>query len=494
MNRFLKEGSPLYIDLYHLTMAQSLYANDDHLALRSSEAFIRKNLNGGGYNINVGINDFLLWHNNYKVEPKHIDYLRKVRTSDGKKMFSNDFLGFFQEQPLELNISAIAEGELVFPHEPVVRISGAAWQVDMMEAAFLNIFNSESKMATNMARTVQAAKADGIPRSVMDFALRRLDEIGGISSAKAAYIGGGVGTSNVQAGMDYDIPVVGTMAHSFVMEYGEDNELHAFENYLNSCNGNSVLLVDTYDADKGLDNAIQASINTGVPLKGIRIDSGDLAHWSKVARAKFDKAGFKNANIVLSNDLNAVVIESIINQGGQAASFALGTKLSEGNLGAVFKTVESDCEPRMKIAGEKSTIPCAKNIVRAIRKDGSYRGDILIQNKDSRLIDGISGAAGKLNRDILSYKFGSDIISSKLFEKGEEGYLLLQPVVENGLQLNNLKSVQEIRKSALENMEKLPPEYKRLANPHIYVVGLEKGLYDIRRNILEQHAAKTNGR
>lgn len=249
-NNLLQSGTPFYCDLYHLTMAQAWFADGKHNEPKTSEAFFRKCPFGGSYLLSAGLNEFLEWVQNWHVSDKDIAYLAKLKNADNSAMFQPEFLRFLQGQKLSLNIKAVPEGEIVFPNEPVLSVSGPCWQVDMCEAAFLNIFNAQSLIATKASRMVNAACADGIKRPIMEFGLRRAQDIGCFAPTRAAFIGGCSRTSNLKAAEYYGIPPKGTMAHSFIMSY--ENELDAFVAYLKASVGNSTLLVDTYDTRQGI--------------------------------------------------------------------------------------------------------------------------------------------------------------------------------------------------------------------------------------------------
>ena len=242
-NDILQSGTPFFCDLYHLTMAQSWFKDGKHLEPKTSEAFFRKCPFGGSYLLSAGLGEFLQWAENWQIKPEDVDYLASLKNRDGNRLFAKDFLQFLNGQRLQLDIRAVPEGEIVFPNEPVLSVSGPCWQVDMIESAFLNAFNAQSLIATKASRMVTAAAADGIKRPVMEFGLRRAQDFGCFLPTRAAFIGGCCGTSNVKAAQYYGIPPKGTMAHSFVMSYAD--ELDAFKAYMRASVGNTILLVDT---------------------------------------------------------------------------------------------------------------------------------------------------------------------------------------------------------------------------------------------------------
>lgn len=483
-NNLLQSGTPFYCDLYHLTMAQAWFADGKHNEPKISEAFFRKCPFGGSYLLSAGLNEFLEWVQNWHVSDKDIAYLAKLKNADNSVMFQPKFLHFLQGEKLSLNIRAIPEGEIVFPNEPVLSVSGPCWQVDMCEAAFLNIFNAQSLIATKASRMVNAACADGVNRPIMEFGLRRAQDIGCFAPTRAAFIGGCSGTSNLKAAEYYGIPPKGTMAHSFVMSY--ENELDAFVAYLKASVGNSTLLVDTYDTRQGIKNAITASQKTGVKLQGVRIDSGDLAYWAKEAKKLLNEAGMADTKILASNDLDEYLIENLVMvQKAPYDMFAAGTKLVTAYdtpaLGGVFKTKSYNGEPKIKIAEGKTTIPGATDVIRIVR-NGKFEGDIITSQGSEFIKD------GKLTRSLNSYRLNSDTGKHAVFKYGEEAYSLLKPVVKNGKLINqNFESLPEIKSRAEQNLRCLDSAYKRLTNPHIYGVGLEQNLHTLQQQLIKQH-------
>ncbi len=484
-NDILQSGTPFFCDLYHLTMAQAWFKDNKHMEQKTSEAFFRKCPFGGSYLLSAGLGEFLEWVDNWHIRPEDIDYLSTLKNADNTPLFHKDFLNFLNGQRLSVSIQAVAEGELVFPGEPVLSVTGPCWQVDLMEAAYLNIFNAQSLIATKASRIVSAAAADGIKRPVMEFGVRRAQDLGCFLPTRAAFIGGCIGTSNVEAARYYNIPPKGTMAHSFIMSY--ENELDAFKAYMRASKGNTTLLVDTYDTRQGIKHAIEASRQTGIELQGIRIDSGDLAYWAKQAKQMFLEAGMPHVKLVASNDLDEYLIENLLMvQHAPYDIFAAGTKLVTAYdtpaLGGVFKTKEYNGQPKIKIAEGKTTIPGATNVVRII-KNGLYEGDIITRRYDNLVYN------GKLSRNVCSNKINSLTGEKATFSSGMQAYSLLKPVVAQGNVISEDidLSLKLIQQQAALNLNKLDKEYKRLANPHLYGVGLEQSLYNLQQNLISKY-------
>ena len=488
-------GTPLFCDLYHLTMAQAWFIDGKANETKTSEAFFRKCPFGGSYLMAAGLYEFSQWLENWGFNEDDIKYLSELKNPDGNPKFKKEFLDFIKDQKLQLTIKTVKEGELVFPNEPVYSITGPCWQVDMIEAALLNVFNSQSLIATKASRMAIASEVDGVKRPLLEFGVRRGQELGGFSATRASFIGGATGTSNVAAARHYGIPASGTMAHSFIMSY--ENELDAFKAYMKASIGNTILLVDTYDTRDGIKNAIRAAKETGIKLMGMRIDSGDLAYWAieakKIIEEEKLKGGdtslFEDAKLVASNDLDEYAIENLIAvQKAPYDIMAAGTKLVTAYdtpaLGGVFKTKKYNGEPKIKIAEGKTTIPGDTNVVRIIR-NGKFEGDIICKADDNMITDGV------LNRNVTSYKLGSQNNARITFNKGEEARVLLETLMVDGEFVytpeNDLNVIQKYGK---ENLAKLDNSHKRLSNPHIYGVGLDANLYNIQQDLIKAHAGR----
>ncbi|MBR2922375.1 MAG: nicotinate phosphoribosyltransferase [Alphaproteobacteria bacterium] len=482
----LANSTPLFCDLYHLTMAQAWFSDGKANETKTSECYFRKCPFNGNYLLSAGLAEFSEWIENWHFSDEDIKYLQNQTNADGSKRFNDDFLNFIKNQPLQINIDAVEEGEIVFPNEPVYSITGPTWQVDMVEAALLNIFNSQSLIATKASRIVLAASSDGKNRPVLEFGLRRGQELGGFSSTRACFIGGMAGTSNVAAAQHYDIPVSGTMAHSFIMSY--EDEIDAYKAYLRASQGNTTLLVDTYETSQGIKNAIKASQETNIPLQGIRIDSGDLAYWGKEARKILDDAGFNHTKIIASNDLDEYSIKKLVEQGTPYDIFAAGTKVvtayDNPALGGVFKTKQYAGRPVIKVAEGKTTIPNKTNVLRVIR-GGKYGSDI-IQSTTADVI-----AEGKLTTDIKSFIIGSNSAQAMCFAKGEEAYTLLKPLMRNGKFVKSVeKDLKVLQAKAKDNLQKLDNKYKKIKNSTVYQVGIENSVYTLQQNLIKLHQGR----
>ena len=365
------------------------------------------------------------------------------------------------------------EGTIVFPNDPLVRVTGPIMECQLVETALLNCVNFESLIATKAARVCVAAKTP-----VAEFGLRRAQGLGGLWASRAAVVGGCASTSNVLAGKRYRIPVSGTHAHSWVMAF--DSELEAFRTYARLFPNNCVLLIDTYDVEQGLENAITVGLEMkerGEKLLGVRIDSGDLAWLAKQCRRRLDEAGLADTGVVLSNDLDEYAIASIREQGAQVASWGVGTKLASAfdqpTLGGVYKlsaTRERAGEPwrdHLKVTESvsKLTFPGVLDIRRYYHPDGKIAGDMVFDvnhpvNDEGRIIDPID--------ELRQKKLG-----------GLRSETLLKPLARAGKVVldDEFRSAMAARERTQAGLALLDESQKRMLNPHSYPVGLESGLF-----------------
>lgn len=459
---------PLWCDAYHLDMAQTRFFEGRAEIDSTSEAFIRKNPFGGSYTVAAGLGPFLEWLNGWNFSDDLIAWLGDIKLANGQARYKPEFLEFIRSQPLKITIDAIPEGELFFPNEPVLRVTGPSWQRSIVESALLNCMNAQSLIATKASRVLHAAGFS----TVMEMGLRRSLCEYGLWSTRAAAAGGIILTSNVAAARELNLPISGTMAHEFVQEY--DTELAAFEAWLRHNPANTTLLVDTFETQAGVKNAIAASKNTGIKLNQVRIDSGDLAYESINAKSKFSAHDF-DSKICLSNDLDEYVIESLKNQGAPMNSLGLGTMLANPgqSLGMVFKLKEFNGVDKIKISGDiiKTTIPGATETIRIIDDNGNYNGDVIAP------LGLIVEKSGKLTAPLVSVNANNNRV--KTFPAGTKFYKPMINVVKNGSidMAAAVRPVIEIGRASACNLMRLDASHKRLQNPHIYVAGIEKSLF-----------------
>ncbi len=469
----------LNTDLYEFTMAQGFWESNFQDTQACFHVFFRENPFDGGYAVSCGtaqIQDLIA---NFRFEQETIDYLASLEAPGGGALFKQDFLNYLRNFSPNLTIWAIPEGQVVFPREPIVRVEGSIIDCQLIETALLNLVNFQTLVATKAARVVQAAEG----HTVSDFGLRRAQGFdGGLTVARASYVGGCSSTSNVLAGKMYGIPVFGTHAHSWVMAF--PSEIDAFRAFAHSSPKNCVLLLDTYDVHEGVKNAITVAHEmeaAGERLAAVRLDSGDLARLSKYARKAFDEAGLGYVGISASNDLDEYTIQSLLAQGAPIDSFGVGTKLatcdSQPSLGGVYKLSAvkrgsvAAWIPTMKISEQayKRTIPGRQHVVRHYDEDGRPVGDVILDN---------SCAVGAPNG-------GEDVLDSMTrYEfSGTKTSYLLEKIVDHGEPTAVRWTLEESKRRCRDALMRLEPGIKRFLNPQSYPVGIERGLADLRRTL-----------
>lgn len=466
----------LLTDLYQLTMAYGYWKQGVAEKQACFNLYFRSNPFGGGYTIAAGLAPALDYIRGFRFHSTDLEYLASLTGSDGKPLFEEAFLQYLGALRLTVDIDAVSEGTVVFPHEPLLRVKGPILQCQLLETALLNIINFQSLIATKASRVKAAAKGD----PVLEFGLRRAQGIdGGLSASRAAYIGGCDATSNVLAGKMFGIPVRGTHAHSWVMLF--EDEVKAFQAYAECLPSNCVFLVDTYKTLEGVKHAIEVGKElrkTGHDLLGIRIDSGDLAFLSIEARKMLDAEGFQKTVIFASNDLDEHLIESLKAQGAKVGSWGVGTKLvtayDQPALGGVYKlvAVEEDGKwiPRIKVSEQtaKTTTPGVLNVRRYLDAEGNSVADMIYDEHSDSGYDGdtIIDPVDPMHRKTVA-----------LDGKGFYTDLLI-PAVRDGKVTYNVPSLQTTRANAANNLRSLHPSVRRFANPHRYPAGLEEGLYN----------------
>ena len=504
----LAEHSAAWSDFYALTMGQAAHTLGINRDVITMHAFIRSAPFGGSH-IVTGGQEVLLEHlqNYWKFDEIDCENMRNAMMPNAEgvmeRIFTDEFIDECANTPLDLTIDCMPEGEIAFPDEPIYRVHGRTDQAWMIEAALLNASNSQSLFATLGARTTYAAQGS----TVLEFGLRRAQDVGGLAPSRGAYIGGIEATSNNLAHKYYGIPRRGTFAHAWVMLH--EDEMDAFANYAKAMPNSGIFLVDTYDTLEGVKKAIKACQEYGVELKGIRLDSGDLAYLSIESRKLLDEEGFSQAIVTASNDLDEKIIEDLINnQGAKIDAWGVGTSLvtakSQPALGMVYKlgavfesgmTAEmvEEIRKRMK-AGEnpssenfmreviklsednvKVTIPGELDLLRYMTVDADgkpikYHSDTIISNLTKDPLD-----RDWLNRDVISVHKGDDSLR-KTFTAGTRAYRPLVRAMENGQRTTPTQTIHQSRERAAQSLGMLDDSHRRFMNPHRYVVGLEEGL------------------
>lgn len=470
----------LLTDLYELTMMQGYFKNPTEQVV-VFDAFYRKNPCDGGFAIAAGLQQVIEYVRDLHFSPDDVEYLRSLG------LFEDDFLEYLRGFHFTGDIYAIPEGTVVFPREPLLKVVAPVMEAQLVETAILNIINHQSLIATKAARVVYAAKGDGI----MEFGLRRAQgPDAGLYGARAAMIGGCVGTSNVLAGEMFDVPVLGTHAHSWIMSFKD--EYTAFKEYARLYPDSCTLLVDTYDTLKsGVPNAIrvfQEMRDAGIKPKsyGIRLDSGDLAYLSKKARKMLDAAGFEDAVIAASNDLDEFLINDLKIQGAAITSWGVGTNLITSkdcpSFGGVYKLAAIQNEagefvPKIKISEntEKITNPGNKTIYRIYDKEtGKMRADLIC------FVDEVYDPS----EDLLLFDPNATWKKTRLPGGTYTMKEILHPIFIHGECKYQSPSVKEIAEFCRQEKDTLWDETKRLFNPHKVYVDLSRKLYDTKAELL----------
>ncbi|MGN0155657.1 MAG: nicotinate phosphoribosyltransferase [Lachnospiraceae bacterium] len=478
-----RQNLTLMTDLYELTMMQGYFKHKDRNETVIFDAFFRNNPMNSGYSISAGLEQVINYINNLHFAEEDISYLRSLG------IFGEDFLEYLRTFHFSGDIYAIPEGSLMFPREPMIKVIAPIMEAQLVETAILNIINHQSLIATKASRVCYAARGDGI----MEFGLRRAQgPDAGTYGARAAMIGGCIGTSNVLTGQLFDVPVKGTHAHSWIMSFPD--EYTAFKTYADMYPNACILLVDTYDTLKsGVPNAIRVFTEmrkAGIPLTfyGIRLDSGDLAYLSKKARKMLDDAGFPDAVISASNDLDEYLIDSLKTQGAAITSWGVGTHLITSkdwpSFGGVYKLAavmgkDGTFIPKIKLSEntEKVTNPGNKTIYRVYEKEsGKIKAD-LICLVDEKFDE---------NEPLLLFD-PAEPWKKTLMQPGT--YTLREmmvPVFKNGKCVYTSPKVMDIREYCQQELSTLWDETRRLVNPHQIYVDLSQKLYDIKIELLDK--------
>lgn len=478
-----RQNLTLLTDLYELTMMQGYFKNKDQNETVIFDAFYRSNPCDGGFAIAAGLEQVIQYIKELHFDDDDIAYLASLG------IFGKDFLDYLRDFKFTGDIYAIPEGTVVFPREPLVKVIAPIMQAQLVETAILNIINHQSLIATKAARVCYAAHGDGI----MEFGLRRAQgPDAGTYGARAAMIGGCIGTSNVLCGQLFDVPVKGTHAHSWIMSFPD--EYTAFKTYADMYPSACILLVDTYDTLKsGVPNAIRVFTEmrqAGIPLTfyGIRLDSGDLAYLSKKARKMLDDAGFPDAVISASNDLDEFLIQSLKDQGAAITSWGVGTHMITSkdcpSFGGVYKLAavmgkDGKFIPKIKLSEntEKVTNPGNKTIYRIYEKDtGKIKAD-LICLVDEKFDE---------NDPLLLFDPNEPWKKTKLAGGSYTLRELMVPVFLGGECCYTSPKVMDIRAYCQEELDTLWEETRRLVNPHKVYVDLSSKLYDIKISLLDQ--------
>lgn len=472
-------NSALFTDFYELTMAQGYWKNNMNHSVVFDMFFRRQPFNGG-FSVFAGLENLLDALTDFSFSEDDIDYLR------AQGIFEEGFLAFLKDFSFTGDMYAFEEGSLIFPQEPIVRIHANLIEAQIVEGLILNIINFQSLIATKTARIWLASKKG----SIMEFGLRRAQgPDGAMSATRASFIGGAAGTSNALAGKKYGIPVMGTMAHSWIMAF--PSELDAFRAYARIYPSKAVFLIDTYDTLRsGIKNAIIAGgelVKKGYNF-GVRLDSGDISYLTGEVRKELDRAGFPQATITVSNELTEEIVDSLVQRNTPINSWGVGTHMVTGGNEASFTGVyklsarhDSKTDsmiPAMKFSDnpEKNTNPGIKNVYRLFDEDGNARADI-IALKD------------EIIEENKEYRYYHPMVDYRQFTfKATRVEPLLHLVVQNGTRVQPKAAEAETLRTARETMQKqletLDASYKRILNPHIYKVSLTESLKELKMEFI----------
>ncbi|MDP2888392.1 MAG: nicotinate phosphoribosyltransferase [Bacteroidota bacterium] len=456
-----------YTDQYELTMAQVYFQKGRENEKAVFDYFFRKLPFHSGYAVFAGLEDLLDALENLRFDDKDLRYLSEIG-------FPADFVEYLKDFQFKGDIFSSREGDLVFPNRPVLRVEANLIEAQLIETLLLNILNFQTLIATKASRMRMVAGN----RKLIDFGLRRAQGSGGYSASRATVIGGFDATSNVRASRDYDIPALGTMAHSFIQSY--DDELSAFRDFAENRPDDCVLLVDTYNTLKsGIPNAIIVAKELekrGYSLKAIRLDSGDLAYLAQQSRKMLDQAGLPNVKIAVSNQLDEYVIKSLLEQEAPIDIFGVGTSLVTGApdaaLDGVYKLVLLDGKPRIKLSENlgKVTLPNKKQVYRIFDSNGNWIGADAIALEDET--------------DFSKITHPFDVLKSLSVKNCVKEPLLVK-VMENGKRMEKPRTLEEIASFSSGRLKSLSPEFKRFNNPHIYKVGISDKLMKERDILIE---------
>ncbi|MHA2180062.1 MAG: nicotinate phosphoribosyltransferase [Promethearchaeota archaeon] len=418
----------LSTDFYQLTMGAAYYQYnlenniDEKDDIATFELFVRRLPKNRNYLIFVGLEQAIYYLLNAKFDERTIEFLRN------KQIFKNINRSFFDEYlpnfKFNLDVWSMKEGNFFFPNEPILRICGPLFHAQIAETYLLNVINFQTLIASKASRIRNIAPS----QILLEFGTRRSHSpLAGVYAARASYIAGFNGTSNVIADLELGIPSTGTMAHSFVQKF--DKEEDSFATYFNTYGENSILLIDTFDTEKGAEK----SIPFGNKIKGVRIDSGDLIQHSKKVREILDKGGSDKVQIVASSDLNEYKIKNIIDSKAPIDAFGVGTELATSSddptISGVYKLIEYKNQAKIKVSEEKITFPGVKQVFRLYNKIGEFKKDILALESESVPINSEA---------------------------------LLEPIMRNGELITKLPHIDEIQQFYLENIKKLPKAFKKL--------------------------------
>ncbi len=478
----------LVMDQYELTMAYSFWKNGLSQQEAAFHMFFRRLPFNGGFVVNAGLGNLIEVFEQFRFSQDDLQYLATLKDRQGGTLFEEGFLKHLETLRFDCDVDAIPEGSLVFPNEPIIRVVGPILQAQLIESILLNTVNFQSLIATKAARICVAAQGD----PVIDFGLRRAQGMdGALSATRAAFIGGCTGTSNVLAGKLLGIPVVGTHAHSWVMAFAEEKA--AFRAFAAALPHNGVFLVDTYGTESGIRNAIEVGHemrHQGHELVGIRLDSGDLAYFSKLARQLLDEAGFPNALVMASNELDEYVIASLKRQGAPLNAWGVGTKLitayDDPALSGVYKLTAIRTPPapwtyKLKLSEQKSkmSVPGLLQVLRFYDANDHMIADAVVDEAQD-------------NGEMWAIVDPNDNTRQKKLTKAVRRESLLQPLFRQGQRVGAVEDLTTIKQRLQQQFRHLDESHLRFEYPHQYPVGLSLALNEVRDQMIRTERDRLN--
>lgn len=482
-----KHSMALLTDFYQLTMSYGYWKAGLEKKESVFHLFFRSPPFHGGFTVAAGLENVVHYLENFHFESCDLAYLATLQNLDNKPFFTQEFLDYLGNLKFTCQVDAVPEGTVVFPYEPLIRVQGPLIQCQILESPLLNLVNFPSLIATKAARICIAAKGE----PVLEFGLRRAQGIdGALTASRAAYIGGCDSTSNVLAGKLFGIPVKGTHSHSWVMAF--DEELDAFATYAKHLPENCVFLVDTYDTMEGVKKAIEIGKwlkDHGKRMLGIRLDSGDLADLSIRSRKLLDDAGFPDAKILASNELDETIISELKRQGAQINVWGVGTNLVTGGdqsaLNGVYKlsAIRNPGEPwkyKLKLSEQMTKVSNPGILqVRRYSYNNTNIADVIYDiqtdiKQDCHVVDPL------------------DPVQQKILKKGMTGIDLLVPIFRDGKLVYTLPTLPEIRTKTQQELLHFNVGIKRFLNPHKYFVGMEKALYNMKVELIKEIRSQTS--
>lgn len=491
LTQLYRSSLVLLTDFYQLTMAYGYWKAGIHEREAVFYHSFRHAPFNGRYAICAGLGTLIDYLLNFKFTKDDIDYLTRLTDTQGNTLFHSDFLQYLQQLSFCCDVDAVAEGTMVFPQEPLIRIKGPLLQCQLLESILLNIINFQSLIATSATRLLQATRGE----PVLEFGLRRAQGFdGALMASRAAYIGGCSATSNVLAGKLLGIPIRGTHAHSWVLSFA--NELEAFRAYAQTFPDRCIFLVDTYNTLQGVKNAIKIAEElepNGFKLAGIRLDSGDLAYLSQAARQLLDAAGYEEAVIVGSNDLNPSVITSLKEQGASINVWGVGTHLitayEQPALEGIYKlsaikSVAGIWENKLKLS--EQTIKISTPGILSVRR---YYADKV---EGSAMADVIYDEGLGISEQTITIIDPIDPTKRRTISTAAPHCDLLIPIFREGNLVYKRPSLKSSQGKTQQELQQFHESIRRLLNPHTYPVGLEENLYHLKLKLILKAKASVN--